>query len=80
MNFKTVHQPLADAWTVYDNAKAPTVRRRAMRKNSAPEYNRIFDSVARAMRRGPKAAGKGSRMHGTPSVVREGGKIVERKA
>jgi len=50
-----------------------------MKKKISPENKRFFDSVARAMRRIPATVRKTAKMHGTPIIVWENGKIVEKK-
>jgi hypothetical protein len=50
-----------------------------MKKRVSPENKRFFDSVARAMKRLPQRVRKTAKMYGTPIIVWENGKIVEKK-
>ncbi len=50
-----------------------------MKKKMSAEDKRFFESVARAMKRVPRAARKAARMHGTRLIVWENGKVVAKK-
>ena len=50
-----------------------------MKKKVSPENKLFFDSVAKAMRRLPQRVRRTAKMHGTPIIVWENGKIVEKK-
>ena len=55
------------------------MKKKQIKKKISPENKEFFDSVARAMRRVPAAARKVARMYGTPLIVWENGKVVEKK-
>jgi hypothetical protein len=50
-----------------------------MKKKLSAADKRFFDSVARAMKRLPRSVRKTAKMYGTPIVIWENGKIVEKK-
>ena len=50
-----------------------------MKKKPSAEDKRFYEGVARAMKRVPQRARKMARMYGTPLIVWENGKVVEKK-
>jgi hypothetical protein len=50
-----------------------------MKKKILPENKRFFEGVARAMKRLLRSVRRTAKMYGTPIIVWEAGKIVEKK-